>query len=374
MSTTGPNSFPGYVYLYISNENDTPVDVFFDDFKVTHTPGPIVSVQDYYPYGLAYNAYDRESAMQQPIEFNGKEVQDELNLSWLDFGARMYDAQLGRWHAMDPIGSLFSNSSPYMFGNDNPVRYIDLFGLAPEDEIAAGPGRGKKRMPRYSGSSDGPSSGGGFQKAAPSQRPSVRHEQGGYFANESSGTSGQQNVYIPRPEHKEETGEDPDPPLNKDNLSSFEKTLVAINEWNPIANMWDAVSGFTTGDDRFGDAISKGEATLEAASIIPWGRFAGYASKFYRAYPAFEKFIGKGMMEIHHRIPQKFIDKGLFPESMRASLSNLQALPRDIHRSIVTPMWNEFSRLNPEATRAQIVKFAIEMDKRIAPYINKIGR
>jgi hypothetical protein len=33
---------PGYVYIYISNENGTPAEVYFDDFKVTHAKSPIV--------------------------------------------------------------------------------------------------------------------------------------------------------------------------------------------------------------------------------------------------------------------------------------------------------------------------------------------
>ncbi len=161
---------------------------------------------------------------------------------------------------------------------------------------------------------------------------------------------------------------------NKDRLSSFEKALVAINEFNPVANGYDAILGFVSGADRFGDSQSIGESSIKAASVVPWGKLITYSSKFYRAYPAFEKFIGKKMMEIHHRIPQRYIDNGLFPESMRASLSNLQALPYKIHRSVVTPAWNEFSRLNPNATRAQIMKFAIEMDKKISQYIGAIGR
>ncbi len=43
---------PGYVYIYLSNENDTPVEVYFDDFKVKPSKGPIVSSQDYYSFGL----------------------------------------------------------------------------------------------------------------------------------------------------------------------------------------------------------------------------------------------------------------------------------------------------------------------------------
>lgn len=79
-------------------------------------------------------------------------------------------------------------------------------------------------------------------------------------------------------------------------------------------------------------------------------------------------------MEIHHRIPQKYIKNGLFPEEMLTSLSNLQGLPKSIHQKIVTPAWNNFMRNHPEASRSQIMKFAMDMDKIIAPYINRIGR
>ncbi|MEO5976048.1 MAG: hypothetical protein ABIS36_03210, partial [Chryseolinea sp.] len=47
----------GYVYIYLSNENPTAVEVYFDDFKVIQTKGPIVSSQDYYPFGLTFNEY-----------------------------------------------------------------------------------------------------------------------------------------------------------------------------------------------------------------------------------------------------------------------------------------------------------------------------
>lgn len=35
--------------------------------------------------------------------YQGKEMQDEHGVNWLDFGARMYDANLGRWFAPDPL-------------------------------------------------------------------------------------------------------------------------------------------------------------------------------------------------------------------------------------------------------------------------------
>jgi RHS repeat-associated protein len=126
---------PGYVYIYLSNENDTPVEVYFDDFRVRHRKGPIVSSQDYYPFGLTFNSYQRENSIQQPYQYNGKEIQDELNLQWMDYGARMYDAQIGRWHVVDPLSLLFADWSPYTYAYNNPTRYTDPYGMANEDEV-----------------------------------------------------------------------------------------------------------------------------------------------------------------------------------------------------------------------------------------------
>ncbi len=49
------------MYIYLSNEDEHPVDVFFDDFRVEHVKGPVVQVEDYYPFGLAFNSFQREN-------------------------------------------------------------------------------------------------------------------------------------------------------------------------------------------------------------------------------------------------------------------------------------------------------------------------
>jgi len=42
---------------------------------------------DYYPFGLTCNSYQRENSVKQNYQYNGKELQDELDLGWLDYGA-----------------------------------------------------------------------------------------------------------------------------------------------------------------------------------------------------------------------------------------------------------------------------------------------
>jgi RHS repeat-associated protein len=61
--------------------------------------------------------------------YNGKLLQDDLNLNWLDYGARMYDGTIGRWHKIDPLTEKYPSISPYCYVNNNPLNYIDNDGF-----------------------------------------------------------------------------------------------------------------------------------------------------------------------------------------------------------------------------------------------------
>jgi RHS repeat-associated protein len=121
----------GYMYIYVSNESTLNVNVFFDDLKITHTAGSVlVQANDYYPFGLTMTPSDylRTGEKKNDYLYNGKELQDELGLGWLDYGARMYMPEIGRWGVVDEKVELYPGFTPYHYCNNNPIIFVDPDG------------------------------------------------------------------------------------------------------------------------------------------------------------------------------------------------------------------------------------------------------
>ncbi|MEO1022911.1 MAG: RHS repeat-associated core domain-containing protein [Bacteroidota bacterium] len=78
---------------------------------------------DYYPFGLLLSASFDEATKEG---FTGKERDDETGLHY--FGARYYNAALGRWSVIDPKAHHFPEWSPYNAMLDDPINNIDPDG------------------------------------------------------------------------------------------------------------------------------------------------------------------------------------------------------------------------------------------------------
>lgn len=92
---------------------------------VADEDGNIEEVNHYYPFG---GTFALSSSSIQAYKYNGKELDRKNGLDWYDYGARMYDAALGRWHVVDPMAEKYYSISPYAYCGNEPVGRIDPDG------------------------------------------------------------------------------------------------------------------------------------------------------------------------------------------------------------------------------------------------------
>lgn len=84
----------------------------------------------YDPFGMLLVGRNWDGGIGYRYGFNNMENDDEVvgNDNALDFGARIYDARLGRWLSIDPLTGTSPSYSPYVYTANNPILFIDPDG------------------------------------------------------------------------------------------------------------------------------------------------------------------------------------------------------------------------------------------------------
>lgn len=117
-------------YGYLSLSGDATYHYFIRDYQgnvraVVTSEGEVEEINHYYPFG---GTFASSVGSVQPYKYNGKELDRKGGLDWYDYGARHYDAALGRWHAVDPMAEKYYEITPYGYCLNNPLNRIDPDG------------------------------------------------------------------------------------------------------------------------------------------------------------------------------------------------------------------------------------------------------
>ena len=119
----------GFVRIFVASESEATV--WFDELDIVHSESPIEQENHYDPWGLNLVGIETAGSPNHKYQYLGQEKQEELGLNWLDFNARQYDVQLGRFHAIDPLADAMTSVNPFQYAFNNSVNLIDPSGMAP---------------------------------------------------------------------------------------------------------------------------------------------------------------------------------------------------------------------------------------------------
>ena len=132
-----------WVYEYAIKDHLGSTRVVFadidDDGEVTYEE--VLHENHYYPFGMnmegEWTQPDPDFEVNAPFayQYTGKEL--NVGVEWTDYGARWYDAQIGRFTTVDPLADIPENVSwsPYNYVRGNPISFIDPDGRNSESTI-----------------------------------------------------------------------------------------------------------------------------------------------------------------------------------------------------------------------------------------------
>ena len=114
----------GYITLSDSKYHYYLKDHQGNNRVVISQSGTVEETSHYYPFGGVIAS----AGNVQPYKYNGKELDTKKGLNWYDYGARHYDAVLGRFITVDALYDKHFKVSPYVYCGNEPVGRIDPDG------------------------------------------------------------------------------------------------------------------------------------------------------------------------------------------------------------------------------------------------------
>lgn len=93
----------------------------------------VIQENNFYPFGMRqenYQAVIDKELNNSDYLYNGKEMNEEFGL--LDYGARFYDPSIARFSSVDPLAEMMPSHSSYSYTFNNPLKFTDPTGMAPE--------------------------------------------------------------------------------------------------------------------------------------------------------------------------------------------------------------------------------------------------
>ena len=121
--TTGDKKVTTY---YVCDPRGNVLAVILDEASTSAEP-TIVSLSDYYPYGMtelqrSWNAGDYR------FGYTGHEKENDLAEGVYTTEYRLLDTRLGRWMSVDPLFAKYADMSSYNYCMGNPMRMMDPDG------------------------------------------------------------------------------------------------------------------------------------------------------------------------------------------------------------------------------------------------------
>ena len=99
--------------------------------QVSNYTADLISVSDYYPYGMQMEGERSFTSSRYRYGFQGQEHDDEVQGSgnFIQFQYRVHDPRVGRFLSRDPLFRSYPHNSPYAFAENRVVRFVELEGL-----------------------------------------------------------------------------------------------------------------------------------------------------------------------------------------------------------------------------------------------------